>query len=1240
MKKPEEGRTGPAAQDIEATLEYRSDSNSSDSTQSNAATERMKDGQNLEVTAPRSDEIEKTIVRTQFDSPSDEQCADGDLNETLPSQRQLPVDTNTISVRPRHVLSSETHSDAVPDADVEADYRTLDLLGQGGMGTVHLAQQVALGREVALKQIRTRHRGVQSVKDEFLTETVITGKLEHPNIVPVYEVGSASDGGLFYSMKNIRGQSWSDTMGNLSLVENLEILLSVCDAIAFAHSEGVVHRDLKPQNIMTGGFGEVLVLDWGLAVLAGPNGIVTGEVAGTPGYMAPEMADPNGVVGLQSDVYQLGALLFKVLNAKVPHAGRSTQECLENVQKNVVEATDEERCRRLDPSGELSDIAARAMATHQEERFQSALEFQEAVRGFLAHRESLELSQGAHESLKEAESTGEYGHYSRAVFAFEESLNLWPGNEQAAEGARAARLVYASCAERSGDFDLALSLLDESTEERQEIRSRILAAKNERDARQARLRRMKQTLVVVTAVVVLVLLGAAFWIDRARQDAVNAEQLALHQKDNAVAARQEAVSNEQAAIAAGKRAERERQNAIRSSQEAARQRDSAVAAREAEEAQRRIAERNAYGSQMLLADRDWEVANIGRIRSLLERYKGHDDLTGFEWGFWNRRINSELLTLKGHSGIVTDVVLSEDGRLIVSGAAKAARVWNTETGAELFTLTGHAGSVESVAISPNGKWIASGSRDKTIRIWDADTGELLRELTGHTAIVQDLEFNPESTRLLSGSSDRTIRLWDVETGEPKGTIRNAGPVYSVCYIPGTPRRIAIGLRYGGVRIISGSGMTLRTMKIPGSSPVSVATSPDGHWLASASGIRVSVWNLDDENALPVECDGHVSVIYAVRFSPDGKTLATAGQENIVNLWDATTGQELQTIKGHSGSIRELAFHPDARRLVTASIDSTLRVWDLKTRRSEVAIEGISETETNSVASNHAAFSLDGSKVVTGGRDGLVKLWNAESGELLESYSGRTDGQGRLVPVGSIAFGPKGERVFVGRTNGFVGVLDLESREFNPFRPHEGTVSQMSFSRDGTRLVSVGTDRVPKLWDIDARRELHAFQGHTGTVYGLALSPDGQRMASAGYDGIRIWDVNSGEQVKMLQGHLNGARAVAFSPDSDSLASAGVDSVLILWDAESGDELRRLQGHSNIIRSVSFSADGTRLLSSSQDRTVKLWDVTTGQELLSLAETDGFSHESMFSPDGTRVMTVSSDGKARIWDSRSATTSDE
>jgi serine/threonine protein kinase len=206
-------------------------------------------------------------------------------------------------------------------------YEVLDRIGQGGMGTVYRARDRELGREVALKVIRLPESS-PDVAARMLREARTLARLEHPGIVPVHDVGTSPDGRTFYAMKLVRGAPL-DALPPSSVAERLGIVERICEAVAFAHAHGVIHRDLKPQNVMVGPFGEVLVMDWGVAkVLAeagtslgsdhaatsvrSPPSPTTGHgvVLGTPGYMAPEQAtgDP-ALVDARADVYAIGAIL-------------------------------------------------------------------------------------------------------------------------------------------------------------------------------------------------------------------------------------------------------------------------------------------------------------------------------------------------------------------------------------------------------------------------------------------------------------------------------------------------------------------------------------------------------------------------------------------------------------------------------------------------------------------------------------------------------------------------------------------------------------------------------------------------------------------------------------------------------------------------------------------------------------------------------------------------------------------
>ena len=274
---------------------------------------------------------------------------------TIKSRSSASATQSALVVQPRALRGTEDQ------AQLPADYELINKLGEGGMGLVYLARQASINRVVALKMLKSGTVGTTEQRVKFLSEAVVTGDLDHPNIVPIYDLGTSQDGTLFYSMKRVQGTPWLHVIRQKSLPENVEILMKVADAVAFAHSRGVIHRDLKPENVMLGDFGEVLLLDWGLAMPTpgfekSDSVTQTHSVGGTPAYMAPEMASgPIERVGLAADVYLLGAILYDIVAGQPPHAGTSVMRCLAAAARNEIQPTDK--------SGELLDIALKAMAT-------------------------------------------------------------------------------------------------------------------------------------------------------------------------------------------------------------------------------------------------------------------------------------------------------------------------------------------------------------------------------------------------------------------------------------------------------------------------------------------------------------------------------------------------------------------------------------------------------------------------------------------------------------------------------------------------------------------------------------------------------------------------------------------------------------------------------------------------------------------------------------------------------------
>ncbi len=444
---------------------------------------------------------------------------------------------------------SETYRPPPPPAGALAEgeaFTALDELGRGGMGIVYRARQTRLQREVALK----RPRGDDGA---LVHEGLINGRLEHPNIIPVYDLGRAEDGRPFLAMKLIDGRSWKAALAEEgSLDEALEVLLQVCQAVAYAHRRGVLHLDIKPSNVMLGAFGEVLLTDWGLARAFGDGGQGLRRAeelrrpCGTPCYMPPELAEGRGdALGPATDTYLLGGVLFRLLCGRPPHRGRNLLEVLlESREGRVPTLPDEVPVA-------LRRICCKALDPDPGRRYDDALALAGELRGFLRHRESLTLGVRAQQQLDEGRARdGEaaYGELADALGGFEQSLALWPGNADARAGREATRRAYAEAALAAGDLALAArqaALLDAGDAV---LQGRIDARRRQR-AEQTRLRRrLRFGLAGASLALGLALLFGTLFV-AAQNRALSASRDSLAVQNSALRDAQEVLSAQKDALA-------------------------------------------------------------------------------------------------------------------------------------------------------------------------------------------------------------------------------------------------------------------------------------------------------------------------------------------------------------------------------------------------------------------------------------------------------------------------------------------------------------------------------------------------------------------------------------------------------------------------------------------------------------------------------------------------------------------
>ncbi len=421
-------------------------------------------------------------------------------------------------------------------------YEELEEIGRGGMGVVFRARQKSLERVVAVKRVLAE--GLSSLEEycaagqDFLAEAFVSGRLEHPNIPPIYDLLSTPRGEPYMSMKLIEGQPWSvvlegERAGDLSF--HLDTLIQVCNAVAYAHSRGVVHCDLKPENIMIGAYGEVLVMDWGLAVCF-EDGVddphlrhrsaITG-FCGTPSYMAPELAHGDGEnVGPWTDVYLLGGILYTILSGAPPHDGATFVEVLEQAGAG--------RVPEMDPGwpAELRRICQQALSPDWEERQADVSVVLAALRAYLQHRESLQIARAAEDLMIDCRDAlaGQrastavprsaradlYECFAEAVAGFVHARRLWEENSAAIRGERAARTAYAQAALYHGDLGLAEAQVSRLGRHAEELPAQISNARTRRRRQAAASRRLRRGLGAAVALLFLALAGGLYFVNQMR----------------------------------------------------------------------------------------------------------------------------------------------------------------------------------------------------------------------------------------------------------------------------------------------------------------------------------------------------------------------------------------------------------------------------------------------------------------------------------------------------------------------------------------------------------------------------------------------------------------------------------------------------------------------------------------------------------------------------------------------------
>jgi WD40 repeat protein len=1090
------------------------------------------------------------------DLPATEVCRDrpelaGALERRLRALRRMYdlAGPGAETVAPSEVANpAPGPGDATPAGDGLRipGYEVLATLGRGGMGVVYRARQTRLGRTVALKMILSgAHAGAADLA-RFRTEAEAIARLQHPNIVQVFEVGE-HQGLPFFSLEYCPGGSLERKLGGTPLPaqEAAALVAVLARAMQAAHQKGVIHRDLKPANVLLAEDGTPKVTDFGLAKKLDEAGqTATGAVMGTPSYMAPEQAGGrNAIIGPPCDVYALGAILYECLTGRPPFRGPTTMETVMQVL-----ADDPVPPRQLQ-SGvpkDLETICLKCLQKDAARRYPSAGALAEDLRRFQAGEPILARPVGR------AERTWRWCRRYPAVttlivilvlfcvvigYLLGQAIALRELEADARQAAEAAlddlkaekrqttdllyanRITLAHREWQAGIAHRARQLLDDCPHDLRGWEWDYL--KGIFDERSVILRGHGG---IVFRVALTPDGRRAVTLSTDRTVRVWDTQTGVGLKLLNLPANLLAVSPDGARAVVAV--------------------DKSVNVFELE-----------TGRIVYTTDLGEIPCGLGFVRDgadlavalLSGDVQFLDAANGKERARLGRRLDL-LPSTQVFLGSGQGVEFSPDGRWLAQGGIEGKlRVWDGATGERVLDETAHLHLVRKVAFSPDGQHLASPGLEGDIRVWDLPGKQPVLRLTGHRGAVHCVAFSPDGRRLVSGSQDSTVRVWDTETGDNVLTLTgHASEVYGVAF--GGGGRVASASPDATVRVwdvddgvIYGKavGEFLRAKKLPDPArrgshdaltlyaylgrATDLALSPDGRTLAAVGWLapmpaaahapapEVTLWDLSGRRLLhelnvPQSRDHHLA------FSPDGRLLAVGtgggGKEPAeVNVFDVATGQRAWHWDGPPGEEVRPAFAPGGTRLAAtlnaATGEGFLLTWEAASGR-ELLRQPLAGRHTE------ATYSPDGKLLVAAGAANggiVIEKYDAETGQTQGSWPTGALGLSAVVcgPGGLVAAATIGDRpaIKLFRLEDGRGVGSLEG--------HVGKVLGLAFSPDGRRLLSCGSDFSVRLWHTGSGRELLTFRDHADMPVAVAWSPDGRRIGSAGHDGmIKLWEARAAE----------------------------------------------------------------------------------------------------------------------------------
>ncbi len=1051
------------------------------------------------------------------------------------------------------------------------DYELLEEIGRGGMGIVFRAQQLGLNRVVALKVLSGGAAAGREFVHRFHTEAAAAARLNHPHIVAIYEFGE-HEGAHFLAMRFMEGGTIQSLgPGRFTPAEAARLVATIAEALEYAHRHGVLHRDLKPGNILIDKDGQPSIGDFGLARISSADSDLTisNAVLGTVPYLAPEIAAHGaGCATTASDIYGLGAILYQLLAGRAPFTGATIGEVLRRVQETepvppsqvIAEAKGALKQAAGDPAvgtaktpGRISDMSPRiprdleticlkCLDKEPSKRYSTAQALAGDLNCFLRGEPIVArptgLTERAWRWCRRKPIVAGLALALLLVFAFGLAGVLWQWRRAERNATKEARARQIAQAESyTADMNLALQAWEGGNLRRaQDLLWRHVPGPGEQDLRGFEWRYLwklcqPESLLTIT-----------------NTPAERVSFVAPVSSGNFVMA----VGPRGLRLLSGDSArEVERLSLGDSSQEI-----------------RCCAWRPGTSNTVAFGDSQgticlWDLKRKTVLASIAAHRKpvialafspdgrflastDAGEIGGGTLKLW------DLSSASAAHGIWTNelahfcpaLVFSPDGKTFISAGKEEKdgrlAVWDTSTGRELAPFPKeHMGYVYCLALSPDGTRLAAAGLQSTIAVWDLAARRLESKLIGHAGAVNSLAFFSDGNRLVSSGADNTIRTWDIANTSQLRLFRgHRSPVQSVALSPDEQRIVSTS--GDEVRLWNGVAQAAEQTLDTGQSWATPTLSPDGKWLVTCeyqATNTIKFWDLPSRQfrfdlcTLPMNTPGG-------RFSPDGLLLAVPSEDRKVYIWK-TAGWREQTARSEPLAVLAQPFEPGAPKFSPdgqimavcgwapapvaepSHVLNRITFWQVGTWKQLALVPKAGMSDSEDSAAADLQFMKDGRTVAVAYKDGWIRFWDIESGRWLTQFRDHAAGR-RDFSIGFILSHDECRLVSWNQIDSKVVVHDL---------------------RDMRHPQKIG------FWSC----------GHVGLMWQAMFDPEQESVVSAGIDGrIKFWNPITQEAALTLKNGDGPGGVFSFTPDGNLMVSADAHGTLRFWPAASLAEIPKIK----------------------------------------------------------------------------------